>query len=145
MRRLALPLSRLTVLFGAVRTAGLPLDGFGWAVFAEAEFLAALTILGGAYSSEFPLFLISEGCSCGLGGGLAFGDVRSGFGCKLGSFALVGTCVACVSWLGEDEGELEGTTYCTRTRGNRRTTAVMLYYVNRFVRGVPMPAQLGYS
>ena len=63
--------------------------------------------LNGARSGSFLPLLGEETCalwrevgSRGLGGGLAFGDVRSGFGCQRGGFGLVGTCVACVSGLG---------------------------------------------
>ena len=102
------------------------LSGYGGlpAVLAEACVFQLAARFNGACSGSFLPFLGGEtcalwreGCSRGLGGGFAFGDVRSGFGCQLGGCGLVGTCVACVSRLGEGEGELEGTTYCTRTRG----------------------------
>ena len=101
------------------------LSGYGGlpAVLAESCVFQLAARFNGACSGSFLPFLWGEtyalrrdGCSRGLGGGLAFGDVGSGFGCQLGSFSLMETCVACVSGLEEREGELEGTTYCTRVR-----------------------------
>ena len=64
----------------------------------------------------FPSLLFSEAWSGSIGGGLAIGGVRVGFVSGLDGFALLGRCVARVSRLGEDEGELESTTYCTCVR-----------------------------
>ena len=50
------------------RTSGLAIDGAVWAVFAQAEFLSALSVLRGAYPSTFPLLLVSEAGPRGLGG-----------------------------------------------------------------------------
>ena len=105
---------------GLSKYSGLP------AVLAESCVFQLAARFNGACSGSFlPLLggetytLWREGCCSGLGGRLAFGGVRSGFGYQLGSFALVGTCVAYVSGLGEGAGELEGTTYCTRVRVGR--------------------------
>ena len=107
----------------AGRATGLPGYGGLPAVLAESCFFQLAAIFSSARPSTFLSFLGCETyalardvCSRGPGGGLAFGDVRSGFGCRLVSFARMGTCVTCVSGLGEGEGELEGTTYCTRVR-----------------------------
>ena len=54
------------VFFGAFWATGLALDGFGRAVFTQAEFLAALIVLDGAYPPEFPLLLLSEEGLAGL-------------------------------------------------------------------------------
>ena len=65
----------------------------------------------------FPSLLFSEAWSGSIGGGLAIGGVRVGFSAGLDGFAVFGTRVAGVGRHGEDEGELERTTYCTCARG----------------------------
>ena len=65
----------------------------------------------------FPCLLFSEALSGSIGGGLAIGGVRVCFVSGLDGFAVFGTRVAGVGRLGEDEGELERTTYCTCARG----------------------------
>ena len=65
----------------------------------------------------FPSLLFSEAWSGSIGGGLAIGGVRVGFVSGLDGFAVFGTRVAGVGRLGEDEGELERTTYGTGARG----------------------------
>ena len=65
----------------------------------------------------FPSLLFSEAWSRSIGGGLAIGGVRVCFVSGLDGFAVFGTRVAGVGRLGEDEGELERTTYCTCARG----------------------------
>ena len=64
----ALGLPRLPVYLDAMRATGLPFDCLVWAVLAEAEFLAPLTVLGGAYPPEFPHLLVSEAGPRWLGG-----------------------------------------------------------------------------
>ena len=54
----------------------------------------------------------SLACSA-FGGRLVFGGACSHFAAGIDGFAFSGTRVAGVSRLGEDEGELERTTYCT--------------------------------
>ena len=116
-RLFALGLPCPSVCLDAIWATGLAFDCLVWAVLAEAEFLAALTVLGGAYPPQFPLFLFSKSGSSWLCGWPALGGGRSGFASRVGGFAFLGTCVAGVSRLGEDEGELESTTYCTGVRG----------------------------
>ena len=65
----------------------------------------------------FPSLLFSEAWSGSIGGGLAIGGVRVCFVSGLDGFAVFGTRVAGVGWLGEDEGELERIAYCTGVRG----------------------------
>ena len=65
----------------------------------------------------FPSLLFSEAWSGSIGGGLAIGGVRVCFVSGLEAFSFSGTRVAGVGRLGEDEGELERTTYCTGARG----------------------------
>ena len=72
----------------------------------------------------FPRLLFSEAWSGSIGGGLAIGGVRVCFVSGLDGFALLGRCVARVSRLGEDEGELERTAYCTCVRVHSRITPV---------------------
>ena len=64
----------------------------------------------------FPSLLFSEAWSGSNGGGLAIGGVRVGFVSGLDGFAVFWTRVAGVGRLGEDEGELERTAYCTCVR-----------------------------
>ena len=47
-----LGLAYLPVFVGALWATALALDGFGRAVFTQAEFLAALIVLGGAYPPD---------------------------------------------------------------------------------------------
>ena len=61
----------------------------------------------------FLSLLFSEVWSRSIGGGLAIGGVRVGFSAGLDAFSFFGTRVAGVGRLGEDEGELERTAYCT--------------------------------
>ena len=65
----------------------------------------------------FPRLLFSEAWSGSIGDGLAIGGVRVCFVSGLDGFAVFETRVAGVGRLGEDEGELERTTYCTCARG----------------------------
>ena len=74
----------------AIWATGLAFDCLVWAVLAEAEFLAALTVLGGAYPPQFPLFLFSESGSSWLCGWPALGGGRSGFASRVGGFAFLG-------------------------------------------------------
>ena len=72
----------------------------------------------------FPSLLFSEAWSGSIGGGLAIGGVRVGFSAGLDAFSFSGTHVAGVGRLGEDEGELESTTYCTCVRVHSGITPV---------------------
>ena len=65
----------------------------------------------------FPRLLFSEAWSGSIGGGLVIGGVRVCFVSGLDGFAVFGTRVAGVGRLGEDESELERTTYCTCALG----------------------------
>ena len=128
------------MLLGAIWATGLAGYGSFPAILAEARLFQLAARFNGTCSGSFlPLLgcetyaLWRDVCSRGLGGGLALGDVRSGFG----SFALMGACVACVSGLREGEGELEGTTYCTRVRGNP------LNYLGGAFVGGSIPARAG--
>ena len=57
----ALGLPRPAVFLGAICTTGLPFDCFGRTIFTQAEFLAALPILGGANAPEVQLLILSAG------------------------------------------------------------------------------------
>ena len=61
----------------------------------------------------FPSLLFSKAWSSSIGGGPAIGGVRVCFVSGLDAFSFSGTRVAGVGRLGEDEGELERTAYCT--------------------------------
>ena len=93
-RLFALGLLRPSVCLDAIWATGLAFDCLVWAVLAEAEFLAALKVLGGAYPPQFPLFLFSESGPGWLCGWPALGGGRSGFASRVGGFAFLGTCVA---------------------------------------------------
>ena len=105
------------MFFSAIWATGLAGYGGFPAVLIESCVFELAACLNGACSGSFlPFFggetyaLWREGCFSGLGG------VCWVCSSRVGGFGLVGACVACVSRLGEGEGELEGTTYCTRTR-----------------------------
>ena len=97
----------------ARRALGLALDGCSRAVIAQAEFLAALVFFSSAYAVAFSLLFLSKAGLGGVGGFLVFGGAWSGFAAGIGGFGLLGTRVAGVSRLEEDEGELESAAYCT--------------------------------
>ena len=73
----------VAVCLDAIWATGLAFDCLVWAVLAEAEFLAALTVLGGAYPPQFPLILFSESGPSWLCGWPALGGGRSGFASRL--------------------------------------------------------------
>ena len=90
LRLFALGLPRPSVCLDAIWATGLAFDCLVWAVLAEAEFLAALTVLGGAYPPQFPLFLFSELGPSWLCGWPVLGGGRSGFASRVGGFAFLG-------------------------------------------------------
>ena len=89
-RLFALGLPRPSVCLDAIWATGLAFDCLVWAVLADADFLAALTVLGGAYPPQFPLFLFSESGPSWLCGWPALGRGRSGFASRVGGFAFLG-------------------------------------------------------
>ena len=89
-RLFALGLPRPSVCLDAIWATGLAFDCLVWAVLAEAEFLAALTVLGGAYPPQFPLFLFSKSGPSWLCGWPALGGGPSGFASRVGGFAFLG-------------------------------------------------------
>ena len=89
-RLFALGLPRPSVCLDAILATGLAFDCLVWAVLADADFLAALTVLGGAYPPQFPLFLFIESGPSWLCGWPALGRGRSGFASRVGGFAFLG-------------------------------------------------------
>ena len=99
-RLFALGLPCPSVCLDAIWATGLAFDCLVWAVLAEAEFLAALTVLGGAYPPQFPLFLFSKSGSSWLCGWPALGGGRSGFASRVGGFAFLGRVLPELAGLG---------------------------------------------
>ena len=109
--------SPLAVLLGAVWATGFAGDGEVLAVLAEAELLAPLSFLGGAYPPEFPLLLVCELGLWSADGTLVLDGAGPLVGGPLADFASGGLGVASVCRHGEDENAVERTAYCPRVRG----------------------------
>ena len=79
----------------------------------HAEFLAALTVIGGADTSEFELLVVDWAGSFVRWIGLVLGGPRSIFTVGLGDFTSLRTPAAGIGWIGENERELERITHST--------------------------------
>ena len=102
-----------------------------------------MAVLAGVYPREFPFFLFSELGPCWLGCWLATGGVLSGFASRFGGFRFSWTCVAGVTGLGEDESELESTTYRPRVRVHVMTIERTTTGINKAGDAGRMDAQIG--